>query len=86
MQYGTMINNQLIVHKERKDGDKPIIETEAPSREGYYPVYSWREDETQITQVWTLIEDTSEPDPPKPEMDADETDFAALGREVIGDD
>ena len=66
MEYGMMINNQLIIHKERHDGDKPVKNTEPPYQEGYRAIYHYRESD-EITQVWELVENHDTPEPPKPE-------------------
>lgn len=58
MKYGVMINGQLLVHKQRKDGDIPIIKTDAPAvTDGYRNIYRWEETESTIVQVWQTIED-----------------------------
>lgn len=54
-EYGIMINNQLIRHKQYHDGDKPIIYTDMPTRE-YVCTYAFEERNDGIYQVWTVTD------------------------------
>ena len=39
-------------------GYKPVRFTDPPEVEpGYYAVYSWREEDEEIVQVWTIIQE-----------------------------
>ena len=57
IEYGRMINNQLIKHKSYQDGDKPIVYAEMPSEDGCRAIFSWEETADEIQQVWELVED-----------------------------
>lgn len=51
----------------REAGYLPVIYTDPPEQEGYYPVCFWEETETEIVQNWRLE--------PMPEPDAGEEDL-----------
>ena len=79
MKYGTMINNQLIIHKEHREGDKPLTYTEAPQQDGYIAVFKWTERTDDIVQEWWLVKDDSEPDPYADELSDSEALEILLG-------
>ena len=81
IEYGTMINNQLIKHESYHDGDKPLTYEEAPHQDGYRAVFKWTERENDILQDWWLIEDDNPPEP----MPPTETDYAEAYHILIGD-
>lgn len=73
-EYGIIINGQLLAHKERRDGDKPIVKVEPPIiPENHYVIYSWKDDGDGIIQVWEIYEGTDEPEPE--EEEASEEDY-----------
>lgn len=60
IEYGTMINNQLIMHKKYHEGDKPIVYTNIPTKD-FVCTYEWQERTDGIYQVWTITEIPIEP-------------------------
>lgn len=70
MEYGILTDGQLLIHRERQDGDKPIIRT-APPTFAYNesPYFYWEETESEIRQFWgaNII-----PDMPEEELTAEE--------------
>ena len=71
IEYGTMINGQLIRHKAYRDGDKPIIYTDIPTRD-FVCTYAWQERDDGISQVWTVTDEPIEPIPEDDELTAEE--------------
>lgn len=70
MEYGKMINGQLIIHHAKQEGDKPIVRTATPTFEyNESPYFYWEETETEIVQHWGV---SIVPDMPPPEPSADE--------------
>lgn len=67
---GKTINNPLPEELEQI-GYKPVVYTDTPTEvtEGKHWESSWEEEETEIKQVWTLVDD---PVYPEPELSADE--------------
>lgn len=56
MEYGIILNGQLIRHKKYHSGDKKIVYTEEPTvSEGFRTVYFWEETENEIVQVWQTV-------------------------------
>ena len=74
MEYGTMLNNQLIRHKAYHEGDKPIVYTSVPTA-GFVCTSAWEEREDGIYQVWSVTDIPIEPPSPDDEL----TDSEALG-------
>lgn len=67
---GKTINNPLPEELEQI-GYKPVVYTDTPTEvtEGKHWESSWEEEETEIKQVWTLVDD---PVYPEPELSAEE--------------
>ncbi|MGN1349024.1 MAG: hypothetical protein ACI4VI_08775 [Acutalibacteraceae bacterium] len=56
IEYGIILNGQLIRHKKYHSGDKEIIYTEEPTvSEGFRTAFSWEETENEIVQVWLTV-------------------------------
>lgn len=67
---GKSINNPLPEELEQL-GYKPVVYTDMPTEvtEGKHWESEWEEVETEITQVWKLVDNPAEPEP---ELSADE--------------
>lgn len=67
---GKTINNPLPEELEQL-GYKPVVYTDMPdnTEEGKHWESSWTEEETEIKQVWTFVED---PVYPEPDLSAEE--------------
>lgn len=67
---GCTINNPLSEELEEL-GYKPVVYTDMPdnTEEGKHWESSWTEEETEIKQVWTFVED---PIYPEPELSAED--------------
>lgn len=64
MEYGILINGQLIIHRVRQEGDKPIIRTQAPTfAYNEIPFFYWEEDDGQVVQRWGANIDPDMPEP-----------------------
>ena len=79
MEYGILISGQLLIHKEYREGDKPICRTDAPDFEaGKRYFYLWVEDENAIRQVWGSEDIQPQPPEPTPSPDDELSDTEAL--------
>ena len=70
MEYGVLLNGQLLIHKKQEAGDKPIERTAAPSTDYDEALYFWFEVEGEaIVQHWGKHKI---PDAPMPEPTAED--------------
>ena len=78
MIYGKIINNQLLIHKTKEAGDKPIIYTDPPVVDEHWrTVFSFRETKKEIVQEWEA--EHIEGDLPVRDLTADEALEIILG-------
>lgn len=71
MEYGKMTNEQLIIHRAKQEGDKPIVRTAAPTfAYNESPYFYWEETEDGIVQHWgaTIVPDMPEIEPTSDEI------------------
>ena len=81
IEYGVMVNNQLIRHKQYQDGDKPIIKTDCPETE-YVCNYYWEEQADTILQVWQITDILKELPAEEAGDEATEADYQNALREM----
>jgi hypothetical protein len=57
MEYGYIINGQLIREKQQTERNKPLAYTDEPAHEGNQATaYSWEDKGEYIEQVWTVMD------------------------------
>lgn len=78
IEYGIIINHQLIIHHTVHSGDKPIIYTDIPTKD-FVCTYAWEERTDGIYQVWTVTDEPIDPIPVEEEATTEDYE-AALGR------
>ena len=71
IEYGYMVNGQLIRQKVPDERSKPLVYTEEPTVDDHHAtVYAWEEQPDSIVQVWDNIE--IEPDEPPDDLTNEE--------------
>ena len=62
MEYGVLLNGQMLVHKHQHPGDKPIIRTTPPQigEDELLAVY-YEENDSQITEKWAVSKNEYDP-------------------------
>lgn len=61
MDYGVIINGQLITHKTPHPNDKPVVYTEVTVRENETACFRFVENNIEIVQQWTVSPSPYEP-------------------------
>lgn len=78
IEYGYMVNGQLIRQKAPDGRSKPLVYTEEPTVDKYHAtVFAWEEQTDSIVQMWDTIE--VEPQEPPEEIDDAEALNILLG-------
>ena len=78
IEYGYMVNGQLIRQRAPDERSKPLVYTEEPTVDDHHAtVYAWEEQADSIVQVWETIE--IEPEEPPEEIDDAEALAILLG-------